>query len=103
MELSTIIGLVTVLVTFVLGIVSKKCSFIKNNLIPVQNLIIGIIAFGIYYLITKDLDLSLTGVGLFTGGVYDLVTNLQNLKFTDAINEETTNNEGDDEDEIKLD
>ena len=81
---TTIISLVTILVTFVLGIVSKKSKFIKNNLIPVQNLLIGCIAFVINYIITKDANASLIGVGLFTGGAYDLVKNIQLIKPNDT-------------------
>ena len=97
MEISTIIGIVTIIVTYALGILSKKSTFVKNNLIPVQNLAIGIIAFFVNYIMTKDFNLAIAGAGLFTGGIYDLVANLQNLKFTDNINEETTNNMGGDE------
>lgn len=80
MDITAIISLITIIVTFVLGILSKKSVFIKNNLIPVQNLIIGCIAFVIDYIITKDVNASLIGVGLFTGGTYDLVKNIQLLK-----------------------
>lgn len=85
-DLTTIISLITILITFILGIASKKSKFIKNNFIPVQNLIIGIIAFIINYIITKDLNASLIGVGLFTGGTYDLIHNLQQINvIEDAV------------------
>lgn len=79
MELSTIIGFATVIVTFLLGLVSKKSTYISNHLIPVQNLLIGLIACGINYAITKDLNLTIAGLGLFTGGTYDIATNLKKL------------------------
>lgn len=79
MSLEYIIGIVTVVVTFILGLLSKKSSFINNNLIPIQNLAIGIIASVIYYLMTKDVNLVIAGLGLFTGGTYDIANNLKKL------------------------
>lgn len=67
MELSTIISVVTFIVTFILGIISKKSSYVKNHLIPIQNLAIGIIASIIYFAITKDLNLTIAMVGIGTG------------------------------------
>lgn len=96
-NLTTIIGLITVLVTFVLGILSKRSKFIKNNLIPVQNLIIGVIAFVVNYIITKDINASLIGVGLFTGGTYDLVHNLQEIRLIEDAVEYNDLSEGENE------
>jgi hypothetical protein len=79
MELSTIISIVTFIVTFVLGIISKKSSYVKNHLIPIQNLAIGIIASIIYYIITRDINLTIVAVGIGTGGVYDVLHNFQKL------------------------
>lgn len=76
MEIGTIISLVTIVVTFVCGLIAKKVSWFNNKLIPIQNLAIGIIAGVIYYLMTKDISLVITGVGLGTGGAYDLGKNL---------------------------
>ena len=69
--LHTIFVIVTAIVTFILGIIVKKMPNINNKLIPIQNLIID--------LITKDFSMVLAGVGLFTGGTYDIVNNLQKL------------------------
>ena len=98
MDITAIISIVTIVVTFIMGIVSKKSKFIEDNLIPVQNLLIGCIAFAINYFITKDLNASLIGVGLFTGGTYDLVKNLQVIE-TEAMKEELSNG-GDNNDEV---
>ena len=81
MEINTIISLVTMGVTFICGLVAKKVKWFNNKLIPIQNLLIGIISVVIYYLITGDIELALTGVGLLTGGAYDLGKNLY-LLFT---------------------
>jgi hypothetical protein len=79
MELSTIISIVTFIVTFSLGLISKKSTYVKNHLIPLQNLCIGIIASIIYYIITKDINLTIVAVGIGTGGVYDVLHNIQKL------------------------
>lgn len=79
MELATIISMVTVIVTFVCGIIAKKVEWFNNKLIPLQNLAIGIIAGIIYYCITKDLNLVIMSVGLGTGGAYDILHNINKL------------------------
>lgn len=79
MELSTILGIVTAIVTFILGILAKKYSYLESKMIPLQNLIIGIVASIIYYIITKDINVAIAGVGLFAGGAYDLVKNIKEL------------------------
>lgn len=85
MEISTIIEIITVLVTLILGRLSKKYFFIKSNLIPVQNLIIGCISFILNYIVTKDVHTSLIFSGLLAGGTYDLLKNLKEIKGSDNI------------------
>lgn len=80
MELSYIIGIVTIIVAYILGELAKKYEFIKKNKIPLQNLIVGFLAFGIDYIITKDASLALIFSGLTAGGIYDLKNNLLKLK-----------------------
>lgn len=79
MEVSYVIGIVTFFVTLILGIISKKNPKFSNYLIPLQNLLIGIIATIIEYIITKDINFAISAVGLFAGGVYDVVNNLNKL------------------------
>lgn len=79
MDLEIIISVVTVLVSFILGLIAKKISWVSNHLIPLQNLAIGIIAAIIYYIVTKDVNLVIAGLGLFAGGTYDIVSNLKKL------------------------
>lgn len=79
MELSYIIGIVTIIVTYVLGELAKKHEFIKKNKIPLQNLIVGFLAFSIDYIITKDVHIALVFSGLTAGGIYDLKNNLIKL------------------------
>lgn len=79
MSLETIISITTILVSFILGLIAKRVEWISNHLIPIQNLIIGIIAAVIYYIITKDVNLVIAGLGLFTGGTYDIASNFKKL------------------------
>lgn len=93
MDAHTIISVTTILVTFLLGLIAKKVEWFSNNLIPLQNLFIGVIAGGIYYGITKDISLVITTIGLGTGGAYDLGYNFVKLFKEDKKVEET--NKGD--------
>lgn len=79
MEINTMISLVTMVVTFICGLIAKKVSWFNNKLIPIQNLLIGLIAGGIYFYMTRDIDLVIMVVGLGTGGAYDLGKNLISL------------------------
>lgn len=79
MELEYIVSLVTILVTFVLGIIAKKNPKISNKLIPMQNLLVGVIIALIEFAITKDFKVAIMLSGLLAGGTYDLVKNLNLL------------------------
>lgn len=80
MTLEYLISLITIVVTLVLGIVSKKSPKIKNNLIPIQNLLIGVIVAIVEWILTKDFNTAIALSGLIAGGTYDIVHNLQKLK-----------------------
>ena len=80
MELAQIITLVTFVVTLILGFVSKKSKFISNNLIPVQNLLIGLIVAVVEWIITKDFNTAIALSGIMAGGGYDIVHNIQKMK-----------------------
>lgn len=77
--LENIIALVTIIVSFFLGKLSKKSNFIKNELIPIQNLFVGLFVALIYYFMTKDISLAIGTAGLFAGGSYDIVHNLKKM------------------------
>lgn len=79
MELEYIVSLVTILVTFVLGIIAKKNPKMSNKLIPMQNLLVGVIIALIEFAITKDFKVAIMLSGLLAGGTYDLVKNLDLL------------------------
>lgn len=70
---------ITAFVTFVLGLIAKKVSWFKNNLIPLQNLIIGLVVAIIEWIITKDFSIAITTSGLLAGGIYDLGKNLAKI------------------------
>lgn len=82
----------TLLVTWVLGYFSKKSNYISNHLIPIQNLLIGIIVTVVYWLITKDFEAALMVTGSLAGGLYDIVHNLsqliENKKVQNTFNED---------------
>lgn len=79
MELTNIITMVTIIVTWILGIVSKKSKFINNNLIPIQNILIGVVVATIEWIITKDFKVAIALSGLIAGGTYDIIHNLDKM------------------------
>lgn len=85
MNSEIIMSLVTIVITFVLGLIAKKVSWISNHLIPIQNLIIGIIMALVYYFMNQDISISIALAGLLTGGTYDIIKNLNELIKTTNI------------------
>lgn len=79
MSSSDIIAFVTFLVSLILGIFSKRSSFIKNELIPLQNILIGLIVAIIEWIITKDLNTAILISGILAGGTYDIFHNLEKI------------------------
>lgn len=79
MELTEIITIVTIIVTWLLGIVAKRVEWFDNNLIPVQNILIGVIVALIEWVITKDFSTALALSGLIAGGTYDIFHNLEKI------------------------
>ena len=77
--METLIALATALISFILGLVAKKVTWFNNHLIPIQNIVIGIITMLIYFIFTKDISYSILCAGLFSGGLYDLINNLQKI------------------------
>lgn len=80
MDITTIISLVTMVVTWILGILSKKCTFIKDELIPIQNILIGLIVAIIEWIITKDFNTAIALSGVIAGGTYDIAHNLNKIR-----------------------
>lgn len=79
MESTQIISIVTIIVTWLLGFVSKKSTWISNNIIPVQNITIGLIIASIEWIITKDFSTAIALSGVIAGGSYDVIHNLQKI------------------------
>lgn len=79
MTLETIITLVTILVTFLCGVIAKKVSWFNNYLIPIQNILIGVIVAGIEWVITNDFSTAIAISGLIAGGTYDIIHNLEKI------------------------
>ena len=79
MDITSIVTLVTIIVTYLLGILAKKSSFINNKLIPIQNILIGLIVAIIEWIITKDFKVAIALSGLIAGGTYDIIHNVEKL------------------------
>ncbi len=79
MELEQIITLTTIILTWILGVISKKSKFISNNLIPIQNILIGVVIAIVEWIITKDFKVAIALSGLLASGTYDIVHNLNKL------------------------
>lgn len=80
MTLEAIVMLVTMIVTFFCGLIAKKVSWFNTNLIPIQNIMIGVIVAAIEWIITKDFSTAIAVSGLIAGGIYDIGHNLQKMK-----------------------
>ena len=79
MELSTLVSLVTIIVTWILGVLAKKNTFINNKLIPMQNILIGVIVAVIEWVVTKDFSTAIALSGIIAGGTYDVFHNLEKI------------------------
>ena len=73
-----IMSIVTALITYLFGILSKKFNWIESKYIPIQNVIIGVVAGMICYMLkVTEADL-LTSIiyciigAMASGGTYDL-------------------------------
>lgn len=79
METTELVTLVTIIVTWVLGIISKKYTSLNNKLIPIQNILVGVIVAIIEWVITKDFSTAIALSGLIAGGSYDVFHNLEKI------------------------
>jgi uncharacterized membrane protein YeaQ/YmgE (transglycosylase-associated protein family) len=80
MELSEILSIVTFVVTLICGVITKRIPKISNKIIPIQNLVIGIIVAIIEWIITKDFSTAIMLSGVLAGGTYDILHNLEKLR-----------------------
>lgn len=79
MELSTLISLITIIVTWILGVISKKHTKLNNKLIPMQNIAVGLIVAIIEWIVTKDFKVAIALSGIIAGGTYDVFHNLEKI------------------------
>lgn len=79
MELTEILTVVTIVVTWILGALAKKFSWISTNLIPLQNIAIGLIIAIIEWIITKSFSTAIALSGLIAGGSYDIFHNIKKI------------------------
>lgn len=74
-----LIAVVTFFVTLIMGYIAKKSLFVNNNLIPLQNLLIGLFVAIIEWIITKDFSNAIALSGIIAGGSYDIFHNLNKI------------------------
>lgn len=82
-NMDVIIAVITVLITYVLGLVSKKSKYINNNVIAIQNIIIGIIVTVIYYLLTGDFSMVIASSSPIAAVLYDAKHGIEKLTNTE--------------------
>ena len=66
------VTLATIIITIILGQLTKKYTNLDKKKIPIQNIFVGLFVFGVEYLITKDLNVAVALSGILSGGAYDL-------------------------------
>ena len=72
-NIETIIMMLTQIIVWILGALSKKNENIKNDIIIFQNGIVGLISCFLYYVVTKDFSVAIATSGLTADIVYNLV------------------------------
>lgn len=73
--LETIVPVITVVISYIFGILAKKFNWYESKYIPVQNGIIGILSAVIYYIAVPESNfvvvLFTALSGFAAGGIYD--------------------------------
>lgn len=73
--LETIIPVITVIISYIFGILAKRFNWYESKYIPVQNGIIGILSAVIYYIAVPESNfvvvLFTALSGFAAGGIYD--------------------------------
>nr|DAW39734.1 MAG TPA: holin [Caudoviricetes sp.] len=73
--LDSIIPVITVVVSYIFGLLAKKFNWYESKYIPIQNGVIGVISAIIYYLAVPDCNfivvLFTALSGFAAGGLYD--------------------------------
>ena len=81
-----IVTLLTMILTWILGFISKRCPYINNNLIIIQNIVVGLSVSIFYFIITKDFNLAISLSGIFADTGYNLIHNIEKLIKNDTNN-----------------
>ena len=81
-----IVTLLTMIFTWILGFISKRCPYINNNLIIIQNIVVGLSVSIFYFIITKDFNLAISLSGIFAETGYNLIHNIEKLIKNDTNN-----------------
>lgn len=73
-----IVSMCTIIVTYIMGLLAKKFNWVTSEYIPIQNLLIGILAGVLAYLVglSDNIIVSIVAclVGAFSaGGIYDTI------------------------------
>jgi len=79
MDTATIVSMATVIATWLLGILAKKYTSLNSKLIPLQNILIGLIVAIVEWAITKDFKVAIALSGIIAGGTYDVFHNLEKI------------------------
>ncbi len=68
--IETLTYIVSVLVTYIMGVISKKMKWNEEMPIPIQNILVGIIVFVIVYFTQRpvDVEVALNQIMLALGG-----------------------------------
>lgn len=73
--LETIIPVITVIISYIFGLLAKKFNWYESKYIPIQNGVIGIVSAIIYYIAVPESNfvvvLFTALSGFAAGGVYD--------------------------------
>ena len=74
-SLETIIPVITIVISYIFGIVAKKCNWYESKYIPIQNAIIGVLSAVIYCIAVPETNF-ITALftalsGFVAGGIYD--------------------------------
>ena len=78
-NIEVIITLLTMIIVWCLGKISKKHPKVKNDIIIYQNIIVGIISAGLYYIITGNISQAVALSGVFATTGYDVLHNFEKL------------------------
>lgn len=68
--IEVLIYVVSTVLTYTLGVLSKKFKWNQSLPIPIQNILVGIIVFGIFYIVKRPVDVegSLQQIMVALGG-----------------------------------